>query len=442
MKITPETAAEFVSRYMLPDRFKIVLDLERSSGNVLVDARTDKQFIDCFGFVASNPLGHNHPKMRERSFEERLLRVARTKPSNSDFYTCEMAEFVQTFTRLAMPSDFDHLFFIEGGALGIENALKAAFDWKVRKNHSRGIKSELGTQILHFREAFHGRTGYTLSLTNTSDPRKYQHFPLFNWPRVTNPKIEFPLDDAQLAKVQRLEQQAVSEIEGAFAANKDDIAAIIIEPIQGEGGDNHFRPEFHRQLRQLADHHEALLIYDEVQSGLGITGKMWAYQHYGVVPDIVCFGKKSQVCGLMAGKRLDEVEKNVFAEASRLNSTWGGNLTDMVRAERYLQIMEEDGLLDNATSVGKILLRSLYDVQAEFPTLYTNARGLGLMCAIDAVSPEVRDSLTRRFYESGLLCPPCGTRSIRFRPSLTLQAAEVQQIITIIERASRDQLAQ
>ena len=197
--------------------------------------------------------------MADPVFREKLMRAALANPTNSDIYTTEFAEFVDTFGRVGMPSYLPYAFFVAGGALGVENALKAAMDWKVRRNFRKGLTVEKGHQIVHFRDAFHGRSGYTLSLTNTADPRKYQYFSKFDWPRITNPALRFPVDAREIERVEALERQAVEEIKRAFVERRDDIAAIIIEPIQAEGGDNHYRPEFMRALRQLADENEALL---------------------------------------------------------------------------------------------------------------------------------------------------------------------------------------
>ncbi|WP_257094458.1 aminotransferase class III-fold pyridoxal phosphate-dependent enzyme [Sphingobacterium sp. E70] len=205
----------------------------------------------------------------------------------------------------------------------MENALKAAFDWKTRLNFAQGIQKEAG-QVIHFKQAFHGRSGYTLSLTNTQDPRKYMYFPKFNWPRIVNPKLTYPLTPENISQTISVEEKAIAEINQAIHDNPNDIACIIIEPIQGEGGDNHFRKEFFQQLRQICDKNEILLIFDEVQTGLGITGKMWAYQHYDIIPDVLAFGKKAQVCGILASKeKFDQVEHHVFKESSRINSTFG-----------------------------------------------------------------------------------------------------------------------
>jgi L-lysine 6-transaminase len=335
-----------------------------------------------------------------------------------------------------MPETLPHLFLVAGGTLGVENALKAAMDWKVRKNLARG-RGEIGHQVIHFRQAFHGRSGYTLSMTNTFDPNKTAYFTRFDWPRIENPKLAFPLTPERVAEVEAAEGRAAEQIRGAFRANPDDICAIIIEPIQGEGGDNHFRPEFFRTLRTLADENEALLIFDEVQAGMGLTGRMWAYQHFGVEPDLVAFGKKTQVCGMMAGRRIDEVEENVFRVGSRLNSTWGGNLADMVRSARYLEIIEKERLVENAAAVGAHLLRRLEELQRDFPERVSNARGRGLMCAFDAESTEMRGRLIGKAYERGLVAIGCGEKTIRFRPSLTITAREIDTGIGILREALR-----
>jgi L-lysine 6-transaminase len=332
-----------LKKYMLADGFHVVIDLEKSHGSFIYDAVANRDILDFYSYFASLPVGHNHPQLREDDeFMQTLTRAAIANPANSDIYSREYAAFVDLFAELAVPAPHCHLFFVAGGALAVENALKTAFDWKVRKNRALG-RGDLGGKILHFQEAFHGRSGYTMSLTNT-DPVKTDLYPKFDWPRVINPKLRFPVDSAELARVARVEQQAVQQIEEAFARHPHDIAAIIIEPIQGEGGDNHFRREFFGELRRLCDKHDSLLIVDEVQTGCGITGRMWAHEHFGVNADIVVFGKKMQVCGMMVGPRIDEVADNVFKMPSRINSTWGGNLVDMVRAEKYLQIISQEKL--------------------------------------------------------------------------------------------------
>jgi L-lysine 6-transaminase len=433
MKMSAEAVRQVIARYMVADGLDLVLDLERSRGVHLFDARRQEYFLDFFSFYATNPVGLNHPRMTDEGTIRELGTVAVQKPSNSDVYTRELAEFVEAFAGQAKPDFMKYLFFIEGGALAVENALKTAFDWKVHKNFLRGIKQEKGYQVIHFRQAFHGRSGYTLSLTNTADPRKTQYFPKFNWPRITNPKCTFPLEGENLRHVEELEQQALDEIRSAIAERGEDIACLIIEPIQGEGGDNHFRPEFHRALRRICDENEILLIHDEVQTGLGGSGRMWASEYY-VRPDIITFGKKTQVCGIMASRRLDEVPDHVFRIPSRVNSTWGGNLVDMVRCRHYLGIYRDERLLDNTTQMGAVLLRELQKLNEDFPDRVMNPRGLGLLCAFDLPTTEFRNEFRKKLFAERLLLLGCGERSVRFRTALNIKEEELMEGLRIIRR--------
>ena len=436
--ISPTTAISALRKHMLVDGYEIILDLKKSKGSYIVDAQDGKRYLDFFTFVASSPVGLNHPRLTSPEFLERLGYVAVNKPSNSDIYTTEQAEFLETLVRVAMPPYLPHVFFVEGGALGVENALKAAFDWKVKKNFKKGYKVERGHQVIHFRQAFHGRTGYTLSLTNT-DPVKTDLYPKFRWPRVLNPAVRFPLDTVNLAQAKRDEETSIAQIKDAFHNNKDDIAAIIIEAIQGEGGDNHFRPEFFMSLRQLADENDAMLIIDEVQTGIAMTGKMWAHQHF-IEPDMIAFGKKMQVCGFMCSKRIDEIPDNVFTVPSRINSTWGGNLVDMVRAQRYLEIVEEEHLVDNARVVGEYLLSGLQALAAEFHSTVCSPRGRGLFAAFDVSTPEMRTKIRSKAFGKGLIILPSGERAIRFRPPLTVTKAEIDEGLGIIKESIKESL--
>jgi L-lysine 6-transaminase len=433
--IAPASVHEALARHMLADGYDIVLDLEKSHGRRLYDSRRGRWYLDIFSFFATLPIGLNHPKLKDQPFLAKLTRAALANPANSDIYTTEFAEFVETFARVGMPPYLPHAFFVAGGTLGVENALKAAMDWKVRQNFRRGLKEEKGHQILHFREAFHGRSGYTLTMTNTADPRKYQYYARFDWPRVVNPALHFPLGEHEAHRVEQVERQALDQIKAAFVERRDDVAAIIIEPIQAEGGDNHFRGEFLAGLRQAADENDALLIFDEVQTGVGLTGRFWAHQHFGVQPDLVAFGKKMQVCGMLAGGRIDEEPENVFRVSSRINSTWGGNLVDMVRAQRYLEIIEEERLIDNAARVGAHLLARLQALEAQHPGVVSNARGRGLMCAIDFPDGKIRDSVGDKAYDLGMIILSCGHRSLRFRPPLDVTAAEVDEAVDILHQA-------
>nr|WP_156765494.1 L-lysine 6-transaminase [Mycobacterium sp. 1245499.0] len=430
----PERVHEVLARSIQVDGFDFVLDLARSAGSYLYDARDGRRYLDMFTFFASSALGMNHPALAgDEQFRAELTQAALNKPSNSDVYSVAMAGFVQTFARVLGDPALPHLFFVDGGALAVENALKVAFDWKSRLNEARGIDPGLGTRVLHLRGAFHGRSGYTLSLTNTK-PATVARFPKFDWPRIDAPFLRPGLDGAAMAA---LEAESLRQARAAFEAHPHDIACFVAEPIQGEGGDRHFRPEFFAAMRELCDSHDALLIFDEVQTGCGLTGTPWAYQQLGVPPDVVAFGKKTQVCGIMAGRRVDEVADNVFAVPSRLNSTWGGNLADMVRARRILEVIEADDLFAHAAEHGAHLRDRLDELAAEFPGVVLDPRGRGLMCAFSLPSAADRDELIRLLWRRAVIVLPSGDDGVRFRPALTVSRAEIDAAIRAIRTALR-----
>ena len=370
--------------------------------------------MDCFSQFASQPLGWNHPKVLEH--KEALGREAVHKIANSDMASQTFADFTEAFASITQ--DFSYLFFIDGGGLAVENALKTAFDWKHQRD---GVETQK-MNVIHLNEAFHGRTGYTMSLTNSSaSDYKVKYFPKFDWTRVHNPAIHWTKDQDIVAK------EAESLIQMREALELGNVAAIILEPIQGEGGDNHFRKEYLQAVRKLADDHNALLIFDEVQTGLGLTGEMWAYEHF-VKPDIISFGKKSQVCGIAVSDRIDDVPDNVFHAPWRINSTWGGNNVDMLRSKILIDVIKEDSLVDNAHHVGSYFLEQLQEMNLD------NARGRGLMLAFDLPSADERDSLLSRLSDR-MLALSCGERSVRFRPHLTFSREDVDAAIGFLKES-------
>ncbi len=442
-------------RHMLVDGFdSLVVDLSRSHGSYLVDEVSGDEYLDFFTFFATTPLRYDHPKLHSPEFLEAVSRASVHKVTNSDFYTVEMGEFVRAMEEIAMKDDLTRLFCISGGGLAVENAFKTAFDWKAKKNIEQGIwkgswkeldrKEANQLKVLGFKESFHGRTGYTLSVTQTYDFRKWAMYPKFDWPLFDNPKLTFPLTPQSLAETKELERRVVEEIKEYIAKWPHHVAAMIIEPIQAEGGDNHFRDEFFVSLRRLADEFEFMLIYDEVQTGMGLTGKFWCWENFGgeARPDILAFGKKFQVCGILVGDRVEEVKFNVFTTevdesmgmapgVHRLNSTWGGNLADMVRATYYLRIVEEEKLVENSASMGEYLLGSLEELEMEFDEV-SGARGRGLMCAFDMPTNAERDRLFGELIKNKLLVPKCGERTIRFRPHLDVTREDIDKGLGII----------
>ncbi|WP_316738115.1 L-lysine 6-transaminase [Pedobacter aquatilis] len=435
LTIPADKVNETLSKHILADGFDLTYDMEKSHGAYIYDSKYNRTLLDFFTCFASVPLGYNHPKMiNDENFKKNLLNAAIANPSNSDVYTQQYAQFVDTFSKVGIPHYLPHAFFIAGGSLAVENAIKVAMDWKVQKNFEKGCTSEKGFKVLHFEKAFHGRSGYTLSLTNTL-PDKTKWFAKFDWPRVSTPQVKFPLQGDNLNQAIQTEETSIQQIKKAFSDYKDEICAIIIEPIQSEGGDNHLREEFLIQLKQLADENEAFLIYDEVQTGVGLTGKFWCHQHFSEAarPDIVAFGKKMQVCGILVGDKVNQIEKNVFKVPSRINSTWGGNLVDMVRSTQILQIVEEDKLCENASKQGSYLKNELANLSQKFDKM-SNVRGRGLLCSFDFPDKDMRNAFIAKGLENNVMFLGCGDKTIRFRPALCIEQKHIDEGLTVMEK--------
>ena len=422
---------ETLKKYQLVDGFDVVFDMEKSQGVWLHDSVTQEKYLDCFTCFASWPIGYNHPMMTEPEFFNKISKVSINNPANSDLYTREMAEFVEMFATHASPDGFNNHFWVAGGALAIENALKTAFDWKARKLGRKIGDTCEDLVIIHLREAFHGRSGYTMSLTNT-DPVKTGMFPKFDWPRIHNPCIEYDLDGNVSNDIAASESQSKKDLDAAFSKHGDKVAGIIVEPMQGEGGDNHFRSEFLQMLRDYSDNHDCLLIFDEIQTGFWGSGKPWMWQHHGIAPDIAAFGKKTQVCGIYANNRVKEVDNNVFTMSSRINSTWGGNLVDMVRSKRFIEIILQEDLGENILKRGAEFVTGLRAMAKEKGT-FTNVRGVGSLSAFTLDTPEARNAMIGRMMENKLLALKSGPRSIRFRMPLIMSKDEVSDALRRVD---------
>jgi L-lysine 6-transaminase len=249
--------------------------------------------------------------------------------------------------------------------------------------------------------------------------------------------MKFPYSESNHDDLLKKEALSIAQIKMAFGENKDDICAIIIEPIQSEGGDNHVRREFLEQLRVIADENEAMLIYDEVQTGVGLTGKFWCHEHFGekARPDILAFGKKMQVCGILAGKKVDEIENNVFNVSSRINSTWGGSLVDMVRASKIMKIIKEDNLCENAAEMGGYLQNQISEISQRHPII-GNVRGKGLLTAFDFPDKARRDKFIDLGLAQNVMFLGCGEQSIRFRPALIINRKNIDDGLQILENIS------
>ncbi len=421
-----ETIHERIGRWQLADGFPIAINIKKSDGIWIYDDMTDKRYLDAFTCFASWPLGYNHEGFNDPIFEEELLRAAKTNVSNSDVYSEEMAKFVECFGSRVSPENYKHHFWIAGGCLAVENAMKTAFDWKARKLGRTDFDTCCDDlQILHFDHAFHGRSGYTMSVTHTL-PDKVGLFPKYRWPQVHSPAIEYGSEGNIINDIQAEEDLSCAQIEKIMSSNK--IAGILIEPMQGEGGDRHFRPEFLKKLRAFADKYECLLIFDEVQTGFYGSGERWLWEKLGVAPDVVSFGKKAQVCGIYASDRVEEVEDNVFHKSSRINSTWGSNLVDMVRSRRFVEIIEQQNIQDQVRKTGDYVLKELRNISKSNQSLL-NIRGHGSLIAFTLPNASLRDKLVGAFMDNEMIALGCGPKSIRFRLPLIMNLNEAGMLL-------------
>ena len=422
--IVPGQVHEIIGSVMLADGFPIVVDMARSQGQIIYDSKENKPYLDFFSYFASNPIGHNHPRMTEPEFVAKLGRAAVEKPSNSDVYTVEMAQFVATFHRVAMPDDMQHLFLISGGGLAIENAIKAAMDWKIRKNIEAG-KGEIGTKVIHLKDAFHGRTGYTLTLTNTANPNKYKYYAKFDWPRISCPAAKFPLEGKNLDDTIAAEKKALEEIESIFKADADNICSFIIEPVQGEGGVHPATMEFLQDAQQLCHMHDCILIIDEVQTGFGRTGKMFALEHFNLQPDILCLAK-SIASGIpmgatLLGERVKPLQPGIHG------STFGGNPIAISAAIATLEVLQEEKLAKRADVLGQYLMNELKKLESP---LIREVRGMGLMVGIELrkkAAPYIQ-----ALAEQGILVLSAGMTVIRLLPPLVITKEQLDEVITKI----------
>lgn len=407
----------FNKQKYLFDSFPIVWNIQKSQNSFLYDIHTNEEYLDFHGGFGSNPIGWNHPKLTKHFSSGLWNKHFLNKPANCDFYTQEYIEFIDKFQTTIIPKNYPHLFFIDGGALAVENALKIAMDWKYQKN---GDNNE-DLSIAHFTKAFHGRSGYTMSLTNT-EPHKTKNFTKFNWPRFL-PSIKTGTPP-QNQKV--YDEFAIGEVEKYFKEHHKSIAGLIIEPIQCEGGDRHFTKYFLQNLQRLCNEHDVLFILDEVQTGFYTTGKTWCFQHYDLEPDLVCFGKKSQQCGVFGGKRLDEIQNHCFNTSGRLGSTWGGNHIDMIRSSKIIDIIKEDNLELNATERGNQWSDEMKMIQSN---KIKNIRNLGLIMSFDCESTEKRNQLLDILKKNKLLALGAGENTIRMRPNLAVSKTDISNCV-------------
>ncbi len=365
------------------------------------------------------PIGYNHPALKGDAFREDVVRYSVFKPSNPDFYSVPYARFVERIASM-LPEDMRRLFLIDTGALAVENAMKAAFDWKAKKNIAKGAPGG-ADKILYFRRAFHGRTGYALSATDSPHIAKTLHFPRFDWPMFDPPIRRFPDDPGYEARVAK----CLGEIDAWCAAHPDEAAALIVEPVQGEGGVNMGEAAFMQAAQRICRERGALLVVDEVQSGAGRTGAWLAHPAAGITPDIVTMAK-----GLGGGFPIGAVigygPTTSLLLPGQHGTTFGGNPPAAAAALAVIDAVLP--LLDDVVALGEWWRSELAAVPG-----VVEVRGRGLLIGIELDRPSA--PVQHDLLDAGFITNPVTATALRLAPPLILTRDQAESFTSALAAA-------
>lgn len=420
-----------LSEFVIAEPYPFVLDISKGDGMYL-ETVDGQRLFDWAGYYGSKLIGHNHPGLYEPEYTKRLVVAANNKVANPDFLTKECLDYYQLLYRIApeiMKSDTLEVYAVNSGAEAVENMMKylvAKFNQKrAKKGGPSGHR-----RFLYFDKAFHGRTVFALGVTQTIDPVATKDF--LGLTTTGNIKLPFPSYSSDLSEEENLRaaEHSLQQVESALSLMSDEIVGIIVEPIQGAGGHRVAIPQFFQGLSELAHKYDVYLGFDEVQTGLGATGKMWAIDHFNLPypPMAIATGKKFGNGVVYMVEPLEDV--------GVLDSTWGGSLADMVRVVREFEIVEQEDLISKAAIKGELLAKGLRELVSKYFPMVRNVRGLGLYqgISLDSTSRKARlidVALTE--YQTILL--GAGSRSIRTRPNMSVKEDEIAHFITILDQA-------
>lgn len=418
-----------LSGYVVTTPLPFVLDLERCHGMTLVTA-DGQELFDWAGYYGSKLIGHNHPGLYEPEYLRRLSRAANNKVANPDFLTEECLAYYRMLHEVApesMRGPNLEVYAVNSGAEAVENMMKYMVS-KFNAKRSRQGKSVATRRFIYFDKAFHGRTVFALGVTQTIDTVATKDF--LGLANSGNMKLPFPSvgsSDRESAKLAKTEM-ALKMVESVLEQMADEIVGIIVEPIQGAGGQRVALPQFFRGLSELAHQHDVYLAFDEVQTGLGPTGKMFAIDHFDLpYPPIAVASGKKFGCGVIF--MLEPLE-----EVGVLDSTWGGTLADMVRVVQEVEIVERENLIERASVNGERLHRGLLRLAEKHPEWIAHVRGMGLYQGFSTGSPERKAALiAHALQRHGLLLLGAGTMSIRTRPNLSVTAEDVDRFLDLLD---------
>lgn len=419
-------------------------DAKQSLGNYLVDV-DGNVMLDVYAHIAALPVGYNHPDLLAALRSGRFDWAAGYRPALGVAPPTEWVELVErTMMRIA-PRGLTKLVTVTTGSEAVENAIKAAFirHARVRRGGAAPSAADLAScmenaqasanslAVVSFEGGFHGRSLGSLSLTRSKVIHKLD-IPAFGWPKVRFPDVRFPLEEHAVEN-RASEARSLEELEATLKAGKGNIAAVIVEPIQGEGGDRHASASFFAEIRKMTRLHDVAFIVDEVQTGCGATGTFWAHEAWALAepPDIVTFSKKMQLGGYYS------TDEYAAAEPYRIFNTFLGDPFRGAQLEVIVEIIERDGLIAAAKETGALLVRELEGLAKAHPSILSGARGVGTFAAIDVRDPETQLRLLDALRQLGLEVGGSGTRSIRFRPALVFGPRHAAEAIALLEDACR-----
>jgi L-lysine 6-transaminase len=377
-------------RVMINSVFNININFDKSQGTYLFDNFTNKKFLDVFSMFSSLPLGYNH-QIFDESFDIKVKSVSRLRMSNNLFQSNELVNFEKKFSSI---SPHKNIHLCATGALAVEAALKCAFE----------VKKDPNAIIVGLKNGYHGINswGFTTDRLMSSVNQRVINFPENNWQNLP-----------------------IEEISSFITKNHNNIAAIIIEPIQCTAGDIYIDIDKLKDIELICKNNSICFIVDEIQTGFGVTGDYWYTKKIGLKPDILIFGKKTQICGIMANEDYSEA---ILSDYRKLEVTFDGELIDAIRCSYIMDAIENDLLLENVKEKSEILKNELSD-------FFINYRSIGHLVAFDFLDSNLRDKFVKKCYSNFLLVNPTSDNSVRLRPNLAFSDNEMDELVDKIKKS-------
>jgi 4-aminobutyrate aminotransferase / (S)-3-amino-2-methylpropionate transaminase len=424
----------------------MLANYQQSYGNYIVDP-DGNVLLDVYAQIASIPVGYNNPALLLAATSPEMASAIINRPALGNFPQHDWASILETGILRAAPKGMNQVFTGMAGSDANETAFKAAFMWK--RQQERGgpdvdftpeeIESTMNNKkpgspdmsIMSFKTGFHGRLFGTLSTTRSKPIHKID-IPAFDWPQAPFPVLKYPLD--QYAKENAAEEKrCLEEAEHIIKTYHNPVAAVIIEPILSEGGDNHASPAYFRGLREITRRHNVLLIVDEVQTGVGSTGKFWAHEHWGLQdpPDMVTFSKKAQTAGYYFGNPALRPNKPY-----RQFNTWMGDPARAILFRAIINEIERLNLVENTARVGDYLFSNMERLAQQYPQHFQNLRGKdrGTFIAFD--NPK-RDEFLAKAKTLGINIGGCGASAVRLRPMLIFQKHHADMLLDAFDKLAK-----